>query len=281
MGAWQLNKLVRSLAKKILLMPRRINAKQRALPDYLIIGAQKAGTTSLFSYINQHPQVRPPLNKEIHFFDLNYDRGVDWYRAHFPTISALRAAGAITGESSPYYLFHPHCARRIHDLLPDVKIIVLLRNPVERASAHYCHERKHGAESLSMEAAFRSEEQRIGAETQRLASDPDYRSFMHQHYSYLGRGRYAEQLAPYLELFPSTQLHILKAEDLFERPAEIVGGVYRFLGLRDGHAPHDLKARNAGRYPRRVDDALSRYLKDYYQEQNDRLAQLLGREWSW
>jgi hypothetical protein len=278
---WKVNKLARNLAKRFLLLPRQFNAGKRALPDYLVIGAQKAGTTSLFSSINQHPQVLPPLHKEIHYFDLRFEKGVSWYRSHFPEIARLKAAGAITGESSPYYLFHPHCAGRIHDLAPHAKIIILLRNPVDRAISHYFHERKHDAEPLSMDDAFRSEDGRIGGELKRMLREPLYRSGSHQHYSYLSRGIYADQLKPYLDLFPANQVLILKAEDLFARPVEIVREVYRFLGLSDAFVPRDLKARNTGVYPRNVDKGIYEYLADYFRSHNDRLYRLLGRNFGW
>ena len=104
---------------------------ERRLPDFLIIGAQKCGTSSMFAYLNQHPQMKLPDVKEIHFFDLNYSNGLDWYTSHFPPASLSHRM--VTGEASPYYLFHPHVPERVRLHCPDVKLVVMLRNPVDRA----------------------------------------------------------------------------------------------------------------------------------------------------
>ncbi len=117
----------------------------RALPDAVILGAMKSGTTSLHNYLVQHPGVIEPLRKEVHYFDVNLERGERWYRAHF----GREGEPGLNLDSSPYYLFHPAVPRRLHDLLPDAKLVVLLRDPVRRAYSHYWHERDKGREPLS------------------------------------------------------------------------------------------------------------------------------------
>ena len=122
---------------------RRRTSRLRILPRYLIIGAQKSGTTTLYEYLNQHPAVARSFIQEVHFFDLNFARGLEWYRAHFPTylrreyVRSRRRMELITGEASAYYLFHPLVCARVRETLPDVRLIVVLRDPVERAWAHY------------------------------------------------------------------------------------------------------------------------------------------------
>ena len=169
----------------------RIRMRQaRALPDAIIIGAQKCGTSSLHNYLTQHPGVIAPLRKEVHYFDDNYRRGERWYRAHFG-----RAGGpGINLDSSPYYLFHPLAAQRAHQLLPDARLIVMLRDPVRRAYSHYWHERDKRRESLSFADALDAEPLRIARDAQRLAQGEIDSSPDHRRYSYLARGRYAEQL---------------------------------------------------------------------------------------
>src|SRR4051812_20031887 len=122
---------------------RHLSAPLRGLPSVLIIGAQKSGTTSLSSYLVEHPDMLPSLRKEVHYFSFNYERGVNWYRAHFPYTHHLRR-GALTLDATPYYLVHPLVAQRAAQLLPHAKLVVLLRNPVDRALSHYQHEVRGG-----------------------------------------------------------------------------------------------------------------------------------------
>ncbi len=138
----------------------------RALPGAVIIGAQKCGTSSLHNYLTQSPGVIAPLRKEVHYFDVNYGRGEGWYRGHF----GRQGEPGLNLDSSPYYLFHPAVPARMHELLPDARLIVLLRNPARRAYSHYWHERDKGREKLSFEAAIDAEPARLGQVEERLAS---------------------------------------------------------------------------------------------------------------
>src|SRR5436189_26280 len=124
----------------------------RPLPDFLILGAQKAGTTALYAYLRWHPQVTGPSFKEVSFFDRHYARGERWYRAHLPV-----RRRAVVGEASPSYLFHPLAPERVARMLPEARLIALLRNPVDRAFSHYQHEVALGREQLSFEDALAGE----------------------------------------------------------------------------------------------------------------------------
>src|SRR5438093_4320202 len=147
--------LVRGVKAGIRAVYATPTSKLRVLPDFLIIGAQRAGTTSLYRYLSRHPAVAPAvLAKGAHYFDTAFDRGLPWYRGHFPTrmtAERIRAREGTfaTGEGSPYYLFHPLAAERIAAALPGVKLVALLRDPVERASSHWVHEAERGFEQLS------------------------------------------------------------------------------------------------------------------------------------
>ena len=143
------------LAWRIELLPRMWNAASRSLPDYLIIGAQKGGTTSLYFLLGRHPQVMRSLYKEVNYFERNYHRGVSWYRAHFPTEWAKRSAKAVTGEASPSYLGHREVPSRVRSLLPDCRLITLLRNPVDRMYSSYHHKVRLGHTSLPFEEWLR------------------------------------------------------------------------------------------------------------------------------
>jgi hypothetical protein len=254
---------------------RQVDARRRPLPDFLIIGAQKAGTTSLHAYLCEHELVSPPSTKEVHFFDNSYPQGLNWYRAHFDR----GRAGQLTGEATPYYLFHPAAPERVAREIPACRLIVLLRDPIDRAYSHHHHEMVLGFEELSFEEALASESARLAGEEQRILHDPGYNSFAHQHHSYRARGRYAEQLARWLELFDSDRILILAAEDLFAEPERIVLEVQEFLGLPP-HRPRDLTAKNARSYAP-IPESLRRRLDEEFQPHNKRLYEMVGRDFNW
>ena len=154
-------------------------------PDFLILGAQKAGTTSLLDWLGAHPRIAPPDRKEVHWFTNHWGRPAAWYRSHFPR----RPAGVLSAEATPYYLFHPAVPERVARALPDVRCIVLLRDPAARTISHHNHERALGFEDLELEAALAAERRRLAGAHERLAADPRARSFAHQHHSYLARSR--------------------------------------------------------------------------------------------
>ncbi len=246
-------------------------------PNFIIIGAQKGGTTSLYVYLTQHPQIAPAAQKEIHYFDLQFDRGADWYYSQFPTPE--ERGNKLTGEASPYYIFHPRVPQRIYDLCPEVKLIILLRNPADRAISQYHHYIKIEYESLSLEEAIAREPERLKGEIEKLLANPTYYSYEHQHHSYLSRGIYADQLPAWLKLFPKDQILILKSEDLYANPSGTFNTVLEFLNL----PPHQLEnyeKYNATEYPP-VSEALYQQLKDYFRSHNQRLAELLDRDFGW
>lgn len=252
----------------------------RVLPDFLIIGAQRGGTTSLYRYLCAHPAVAPAFTKEIHFFDYNFERGVGWYRAHFPTyFDKGRGKFSVTGEASPYYLFFPLAASRAAAIVPQAKLIVLLRNPVERAFSHYYHEVRLGLEPLSAEAAFAAEEARLAGECEKILSDPRYYSFNHQNYSYLARGRYAEQLERWFRYFSRQQFLILASEEFYRDPATIFSRVLEFLELPQWQ-PDSFPPENQGAYAP-MDATLRARLTDYFRPYNARLYELLGTDFGW
>jgi len=258
---------------------RYLTATWRALPAFLIIGTQKGGTTSLYSYLEGHPNMIGTFRKEVKFFDCNYLLGLRWYRSHFPYQSALRGKHAQTGEASPYYMYHPTALARIKKHLPDVKLIALLRNPVERAYSDYHHMFRSGRETLSFDEAISQEEDRIRGEAEKIANDPYYSVYKHMHFSYLGRGRYAEQLTRLFELFPREQVLILISEDLFSKPSFVFQRVLDFLDLPEWH-PTQYRTLNQGDYsgmPSQTRQRLVSYFKPY----NAQLEELLKIKLDW
>ena len=253
---------------------------ERALPDFLIVGAQKSGTTSLFAYLAGHPRILPARRKEVHFFDLAWSRGIEWYRSFFPLISDL-APDLLTGEATPYLLFHPLCPGRVRSVVPDARLIVVLRDPTARALSHYRHERRLGHENQPLNVALQ-------LERERLADRDDW--FAHQHFSYVARGEYVIQLRRWFESFPREQFVILPAEEMFSDPAGATNRVLAHLGLgpteRDSWPVFLPDGSRAGTPPGpapddRVDAAVEARLRAYFRPFNDELAALLGRELPW
>lgn len=247
----------------------------RVLPAAVILGAQKSGTSSLHNYLTQHAGVIAPLRKEVHYFDLNYGRGEAWYRAHF----GRAGEPGLNVDSSPYYLYHPAVPQRLHALLPSAKLIVLLRDPVRRAYSHYWHERDKGRETLDFEAAVDAEPGRVEAAHRGLADGTLDRSREHQHFSYLARGRYAEQLERWFAVHPPERFHIVRFEDLARDPLAVLDATLAFLGLPPA-GPVSLEARNTRRYPPMAEATAAR-LRVYFEPHNRRLERLLGRPMGW
>lgn len=278
-----MNGRARTAGRAARLRARSVTAPLRALPDFAIIGAQKAGTTSLYAYLSAHPQVLPAARKEVHFFDREYPRGELWYRSMFPLRASLRPrAGArpITGEATPYYLFHPLAAERAAGLLPRARLIVVLRDPVERAWSHYRHEVAAGREALEFAAALDAEAERLaGADLAVRAGDTGPAATRHRAFSYAARGMYADQLATWLACFPRERLLVLFAEDLFGKPERTWRTAVEFLGLTPGRPPA-FEVHNPGRQAG-MDAASRARLDAVFAEPNRQLAALLGVEPPW
>ncbi|PCC27458.1 sulfotransferase [Glutamicibacter sp. BW80] len=261
-----------------------LSAPARTLPDFIIIGAQRSGTTSLYRLLSAHPAVaRPTASKGIGYFDVDYARGMRWYRGHFP----LRLTAAILPgssvrqvfESSGYYCFHPLAAERISTDLPDVKLVMMLRDPVERAYSAHRHELVRGFETEDFETALELEDQRLAGEDQRLIDDPQYQSHNHRHHAYLRRGLYAQQIRRIHEAVGSDRLYLMDADDFFQHPIEEFRTLLKWLGLPDS-IPDSVPAENA--QPRaEMDEQLRARLRDYFAAPDSELAELMGKTPSW
>jgi len=255
-------------------------------PNFLIIGVQRGGTTSLYKYLTKHPKIIPALKKEIHFFDINFDKGVSWYQSKFkqnPFFMILykkkKFKDSITGEATPYYIYHPYGAQRISKIIPNVKLIVLLRNPVERAYSHYHHEVRLKAERLSFEDAIKEESKRLEDETEKMLKDENYYSFNHQHFSYLQRGIYIDQLEVWTKKFPKEQILILSSEDLYSNSNEICNEVFSFLNLPNYNLKK-IKAYYTGSYKSMREDT-RKELIEYFKPHNEKLFNFLKKDFGW
>jgi hypothetical protein len=232
------------------------------------------------------PRLFPAWNtKTSHYFEENWHRGEQWYRSHFPTdrrrqaLERRHGAPPRVGEAAPLYMFHPLAPGRVHDLMPRVRLITLLRDPVERAYSHWKERRTEGREPLGFAEALAAEPERTAGERDRLIADPALFSEPYDWHTYRARGRYLEHLEPWLELFPREQMLFLPSETLYRDPAGSYAEVLRFLGL----PPHDL-----GRYEvfndrksSPMDPAVRAELVEYYRPHNEALSRRLGLRFDW
>ncbi|MEB3341853.1 tetratricopeptide repeat protein [Okeania sp.] len=243
-------------------------------PNFIIIGSQKSGTTSLASYISQHPQVLPAIKKETHFWSREFYRGIDWYLAHFPPIP--KSQNFITGEASPSYLVTDEVPKRIYNLLPNIKLLVILRNPVDRAFSQYNHWQRLSWEDRCFEVA-------INQELEILKTTPKQpqgnRKYLQMSGNYIGRGVYVEFIKKWMAVFPREQFLILRGEDLFEMPDNTMEQVFNFLGLPE-HKLAKYKKLNSGSYAP-ISDLLRQRLSEYFQPHNQRLEEYLGMKFNW
>jgi hypothetical protein len=236
----------------------------------------KAGTTSLFRYLDGHPQLATAPRKEVHYFDRHFHRGPEWYRRQFaPRRSGGAAGQTIACESSPYYMFEPRVPARIRDLVPDVKLVFLLRDPVERAFSHYHNNKRLDREPLDFISALDAEDDRTLAEEERLLVDPTHVSMPHRHYSYRRRGLYAEQLLRWRACFPQDRMLVVDSRRLFTEPAHVVAEVLRFVGL-DAWQPRSLAAQNEGRHDKAIPAAARHQLEAFFAPHEERLRRLIG-----
>jgi sulfotransferase family protein len=266
----------------------------RMMPDFLLVGAAKCGTTSLFDWICAHPLVARPSTsgrprKELLFFDYNFYRGADWYRQHFPLERDRReferehGRRFLTGEATASYLTGHWVPGRVRRLLPDVKLIVTLRNPVDRAySAFQMSRRERLEECESFEQALSLEPQRLAGELERARSDPSYNPPLPPplgYWSYLHRSRYADHVERWLELFGQEQVLFLRFEDLVADPSSALARVYGFLGLPP-HRAQALHKLNAATYSE-MSPRTRAELVEHFRPYNQRLRDLTGIDFEW
>jgi hypothetical protein len=274
---------VRRWLKERLFQLRLLTARWRRLPGFIVIGAQKCGTSSIYNYLAQHPELIPAFKKEIHYFDNGLERGQDhfhrgeyWYRAHFP-LATPRNRRRLAFEASPMYCFHPEVPARIAAMDPAMKIVFMVRDPVSRAVSHYYHEVGKGRESLEFAAAIESEAERTGA----AMAAGDYLDPEFKNHTYAARGLYAEQLERYLAFFPRDQVLVLDSAEFFSDPQSTLRRVFSFLGVRADVPIRDLTPVNVSRLRKQVDPAALERLRRFFAAPNRRFFDLVGREFDW
>jgi len=261
----------------------RLTSSARVLPDFLICGGQRCGTTSLYRALAAHPAVlKAVLHKGVHYFDTNYRRGLAWYKGHFPLqrkasrIERDLGCPARVFESSPYYLYHPHAGARLARDLPGVKIIVLVRDPVERAYSQHAHEVARGFETEpDFGRALQLEPARLAGQRERLLADPDAYSFSHQHHGYRSRGEYASYLDELAQHIDRSRILVIESERFFANPKPIYLSVLEFLGLPLLGYPH-FDQHNARPRSRQLDPGLRADLTAHFAAHDSALQRWLS-----
>lgn len=220
-------------------------------PDFLIVGGQRCGTASLFDALMAHPLIVPPARREIHYFDLRHWRGRRWYHRQF-----VRPVGTRSGESSPYYLFHPDAPGRVARHLPGVPVVALVRDPIDRAWSQYQHNRRHGREDLDFLDALAAEDDRLAA-----ARIPRRDRFVlpHRDHSYAARGRYRGQLDRWSAAVGRGAMLVVASAQLYERPDEVHGRVLEHLGLPIERLPTPHRHRSTERMTAETREAAGRF----------------------
>lgn len=235
-----------------------------ALPDFVVIGAPKCGTTFFYHLLTQHPHVEPSAFKELHFFDLLFEEGTEWYRHCFLPPQQKNGRRTITGECTPSYLFHPHAPERMAGVIPKARLIALLRNPVDRTYSAYHHRAKNRDELPSFEETV---------ETNLAAPN----------WGILSQSIYVDHLLRWSEFFDEEQMLVLRSEDFFARPQETITLTLDFLGL-PGREPEASELRekvNKGKYDEGMDPAIRRRLEEFFGPHNQRLYDHLGVDFGW
>ncbi len=241
-------------------------------PNFIIIGFMKCGTTSLYHYLVQHPQVLPASQKEIMFFsnDKLFRLGVDWYKSNFPPIPD--DSGYITGEASTLYVMSELYAKRVWESIPDTKLIVLLRNPVARSVSHYYFNQKTLGRNKSLE-------QIVNAEIKDINQQQNIGDWIDGKQGLVFTGLYFYFLEKWLGIFPKQQFLILTMEGLVQTPQSVMDRVFDFLGLPEYQIP-DFPQKNSTDYPG-VRDEIRTSLSSFYKSHNHKLEELLNANFDW
>ena len=280
------NKIIHDLYQKLYyqLYKRNIYALTgpiRSLPDFIIIGTARSGSTSLYYNICQHPCVLSAAYDELGYFDSNFHLGLNWYRSLFPTLFSKwilkqKKQFAITGEDTPFYIWNPLVAKRILKIIPNIKLIVLFRNPVDRAYSNYHLGVRAGSEKLSFEDAIQMELKKLDKINDEIEQDVNKYTTPR---SYIAKGFYADQLKIWLELFSSEQLMIVSTEDLESNPQKTLDRIYNFLKIPKNHRLIPEKQKIAA-YPK-MKNKTREFLIDLYKKNNAELFTMIGQKFDW
>ncbi len=261
---------------------RIITGPFRVLPDFLIIGAGKCGTSSAYNYLIEHPNIYPAKIKELNYFVRKWTR---WYRPNFPTIflkyylKKIRKEPFLTGEASPFYLLNPFVAKEVKEQIPNVKIIIFLRDPIDRSFSQYSQWQKTEYEKLSFEEVIKQEKIKTKKDWENYIDDGSIDNRDHVRHAYLEGGLYYNQIKIWMDIFPKKQFLIIKSEDFFSNPAKILSEIFIFLGIKNYRIDVSKKY-NVGSYYQ-MNPETKEFLKKFFKTHNENLIKLLGEKFKW
>ncbi|MGK7344546.1 MAG: sulfotransferase domain-containing protein [Candidatus Nitrospinota bacterium M3_3B_026] len=263
---------------------RLLTSPLRVKPGFIIPGEAKCGTTSLYIYMVDHPDIFPADRKEPNNF-IQYPQSMVYLKSHYPPFhrkvfrEKILSRKFVTGEASAEYLSKPRVPRHVAALLPSVKLIVLLRNPVTRAYSDYQMLKGRGVINGPFESVARRNIEWL--------SDPGLAPLVeaaaeaeHNPARYLRKGLYAESIARWLECFPRESFLFLKSESFFENPQRTLDRVFDFLGL-PGHRPREFRVGRRGDYDVPIDPRLAEEMAEFFRPHNERLYELIGEDLGW
>ncbi len=243
-----------------------VHGEQKQKVNFLICGTQKGGTTALDTYLRNHPEICMASHKEVHFFDREkyflYDKP-----DYSQYISSFKPGSdhIILGETTPIYMDWYTAPRRIWEYNPDMKLIILLRNPIDRAFSHWNMQRERGFDTLPFLEAIQEEEKR------RRLSLP----WQNRRHSYLDRGFYSEQIKRLLAFFPKEQMLIMKSEELRDGPQWMLNKICQFIGVSRMENVEDLN-RHTRSYNSSMNPKEFLYLKQVYTLEIKNIEQITG-----
>lgn len=254
-----------------------ITGPQRVLPDFIIIGAMKSGTTSLYYNICEHPCILKAAYDEIGYFDVNYHLGLNWYRSMFPTNSQKKKiiqkyGKCLTGEDTPFYFWNIQAAKRIQKDLPNVKLIAILRNPIDRAYSEYQNGKRNGTEKREFQDIISQEIDEI--ENSLLSIEK-----CSKNNAIVSRGIYSIQLELWKDKFEKNELLILQTEEFSQDINKVMSRVYEFLELPQ-HTVSKERKEKSFEYSK-MNEKTREILHEFYKPYNEKLFKFLGHKMDW
>tara|TARA_Y100000996_G_C22557207_1_gene655940 strand:+ start:2266 stop:3270 length:1005 start_codon:yes stop_codon:yes gene_type:complete len=284
------NTTMYTFIKKLYSIYGKIFGPFHVLPDFLILGSGRCGTTSLVElYLRSNSNIMPSNNNEIFFFDIHYNKSLNWYRLFFPTylkkfFRKISGKKTLVCDATGNYFFHPYAPKRIKKILPNVKLILMMRNPVERTISQYRTQVRHGIQHLPFEEVLENEHNLFEKEFQQFLENGYLERDVDTKISIVARSRYSEALERWLEYFDKSHFLFLNSDEYFKNPLKVYNRVLSFLELPP-ETPTITGKRGIvppGAYKNiHLNDETRNNLKNYFEPWNNKLFNLIGEQFDW
>ena len=262
---------------------RNLTSSSRVLPDFIIIGAGRAGTTALYTYLIQHPSIITASTDndepvaDLHFFEYMISDKISWYKSHFPRKSKN---SFVTGEFTSTYMYHKNVPERIFNLIPKIKLIVILRNPIDKAYSTYNQQSHFNEVTSSFEETIKAEFARIDLNKNHIEytnNNPNFDNYVE--YNIIRHGIYFNYLEKWFKIFPKKQIFVVDSNELENFPQQTLNKVFEFLNLSPHEIPNLAKV-NVGKYSP-MTESTRESLIEFYKPHNAKLNNLLGTNFDW